>query len=203
MPGPVPSVSTKTRGYVQPPTFHTERTNLFNTLSPMNASFSPDHFLYPPTNQTNRNRTMSTTTYQNTVSQQSSYNTPAYQPAWKNSMSNTADTYVPSYQKKVQMNPTLQRQTSNDQGNYYRQQQHHQQQQQQQQQYSAPMRQQQPPPQQQHHHQQQQQQQQYRPASTQPSNLIHRQFNSPMSLYSNDNVQEVMKNHVSHISRVR
>ncbi|CAF4493950.1 unnamed protein product, partial [Rotaria magnacalcarata] len=45
---------------------------------------------------------------------------------------------------------------------------------------------------QQHHHQQQQQP--YRPSSVQAGGLVNRQYNSPMSLYSNDNVQEVMKN---------
>ncbi|CAF4481480.1 unnamed protein product, partial [Rotaria magnacalcarata] len=46
----------------------------------------------------------------------------------------------------------------------------------------------------QQHQQQQQQQQPYRPSSVQAGGLVNRQYNSPMSLYSNDNVQEVMKN---------
>ena len=159
MPGPVPSVSTKTRGYVQPPAFHTERSNLYNS-SPVHGSFSPSHFTYP-------SQTASTTTYQN------SYDTSSYEPAWKNALSNPADIYIPSYQKKVPATPTIQRQFSNEQHT--------------QQQYRTVSKQPQP----------------YRPASTQPLNFVHRQFNSPMSLYSNNNVQEVMQNHVSHISRVR
>ncbi len=173
MPGPVPSVSTKTRGYVQPPVFHTERNNLFNT-TPVDASYSPTRFTFPGPTYNNRSQTVSktTTTYQNP------YNTSSYQPAWQDSLSNQSNTYVPSYQKKVQVNPTIQRQVSNNRSN---------------QQYRTITRQQ----------QQQQQQQNYRPASVQPTNIVHRQFNSPMSLYSNDNIQEVVNNHVSHITRVR
>jgi hypothetical protein len=162
MPGPVPSVSTKTRGYIQPPDFHTDRTNLFNT-SAANAPYSPTRFSYP-------SETVSSTTYQN------SYDTSSYEPAWKHALSNPADIYVPSYQKKVQANPTVQRQFTNVQPNQRTQQQ-----------YTTVTR----------------QQQTYRPSSTQPTNLVHRQFNSPMSLYSNNNVQDLMKNHVSHITRVR
>jgi len=170
MPGPVPSVSTKTRGFVQPPDFHTERSNFFNA-SPANGSFSPSHFTYPGPTYNNRNQSMSTTT---TTTYQNSYDTPAYQPAWKDSLNYESDTYIPSYQKKVQINPSLQRQLSNNQPN----QRTHQQ-------YTTITK--------------QQQQQPYRPASTQPPNLVHRQFNSPMSLYSNDNVQDVMKSHISHV----
>jgi hypothetical protein len=166
MPGPVPSVSTKTRGYIQPPAFHTERNNYYNT-APVDASYSPTRFTFP-TPFNSRNQTAST--YQN------SYDT-SYQPAWKDSLNNDSNTYVPSYQKKVPANPPNQRQLSNNQRN--------------QQQYKTISRQ-----------QQQQQQQNYRPVSAQPINLVHRQFNSPMSLYSNDNIQDIMKSHVSHISRV-
>ncbi|CAF1295030.1 unnamed protein product, partial [Rotaria sordida] len=56
--------------------------------------------------------------------------------------------------------------------------------------------------QQQQRQQQQQQQQHYRPASVQPINLVNRQYNSPISLYSNGNVQDIMKDHISHITRV-
>jgi hypothetical protein len=161
MPGPVPSVSTKTRGYIQPPTFHTERNNYFNT-TPADASYSPTRFTFP-TPYNSRNQTVSTTTYQN------SYDTSSYQPAWKDSLYNDSNTYVPSYQKKVPANPPNQRTH---------------------QQYKTISR-------------QQQQQQNYRPVSVQPANIVHRQFNSPMSLYSNDNIQDIMKSHVSHISRVR
>jgi hypothetical protein len=172
MPGPVPSVSTKTRGYMQPPVFHTERSNQFNT-APVDASYSPARFTYPNSTNNNRSRTMSTTTYQNNTSQQNSYDTSSYQPAWKNSLNNETDIYIPSYQKKFQVSLPVQRPISNTQTN---------------QQYTTIPR---------------QQQQNYRPVSVQPTNLVHRQFNSPMSLYSNDNVQQVMKNHVSHITRVR
>jgi hypothetical protein len=171
MPGPVPSVSTKTRGYVQPPIFHTERSNLFNT-SPIDASYSPNRFLFPSSNFNNRSRTLSNAGYQTTTttSQQNSYNSSGY----------NSDVYVPSYQKKVQAKPLIQQQRTSNQNN------------QRSQQFITVNK-----------PQQQQQQQNYRPASVQPMNLVHRQFNSPMSLYSNDNVQDVMKNHVSHISRVR
>jgi hypothetical protein len=169
MPGPVPSVSTKTRGYIQPPIFHTERNNLFNT-TPADASYSPTRFTFPGS-YNNPNQTVSTTAYQN------SYNTPSYQPAWKDSLNNESNTYVPSYQKKVQVNPTIQRPISNGRPNQRNQQQ-----------YTTIPR--------------QQQQQNYRPASAQPIALVHRQFNSPMALYSNDNVQDVVKSHVSHITRV-
>jgi hypothetical protein len=127
MPGPVPSVSTKTRGYVQPPSFHTEWGNPLN-----NMSYSPVRFNYPGPTYNNRSRAMSTAAYQN------SYET--------SSGKDSSDTYIPSYQKKVHINPTVQKQ-------YYDPQ----------------------------------------------SNLIHRQFNSPISLYSNDNVQEVMNHHMSRV----
>lgn len=149
MPGPVPSVSTKTRGYIQPPDFHTEPNHYLNA-SPDFGSFGNDRFVYPPVNASNRSRTSSNTVHQNSTTSNSPYN-----------LNNQSNIYVPSYQKKVQANPSTHK------------------------------------PQQQNH---------YitvnRPASTQPLNLVHRQFNSPMNLYSNDNVQEVMKNHVSHISRI-
>jgi hypothetical protein len=168
MPGPVPSVSTKTRGFIQPPAFHTERTNLFNT-PPLNSPYSPTRFTFPGSTYNNRSQTVTTTT----TTYQNPHDTSSYQPAWNNSLNNESNTYIPSYQKKVQISPTVQRQFSNERPN---------------QQYKTITR---------------QQQQNYRPASVQPTNLVHRQFNSPMSLYSNDNIQEVMKNHVSHITRVR
>jgi hypothetical protein len=160
MPGPVPSVSTKTRGYIQPPSFHTERNNYLNAGA-ADASYSPTRFAFP-TPFNNRNQT-----YQN------SYDS-SYQAPWKDSLNNDANTYIPSYQKKVPANPPNPRQFSNNQ-----------------QQFKTISRQQQP------------QQQNYRPVSVQPINLVHRQFNSPMGLYSNNNIQDVMKSHVSHISRVR
>lgn len=140
MPGPVPSVSTKTRGYIQPPDFHTDPGNLYNT-APADASYYSSQFPFSSIFENNRNQTGSPGGYQNS--------------------------YVPSYQKKVQasLKPSGFRPTQRPQ--------------------------------------QKQQQQIYRPASVQPMNLVHRQYNSPMSLYSNGNVQEVMKNHVSHISRIR
>ncbi|CAF1087800.1 unnamed protein product [Adineta ricciae] len=145
MPGPVPSVSTKTRGYVQPPSFHTERSALHDVPA-VAGSFFPAHFEYPDTPRKNRTEsiTTTTTTYRNL------YDTQGYQ---------DSTPYVPSYQKKVHMNPNA-------------------------------------------HQPHQRPLQQYRPASTQPLNTVHRQFNSPMSLYSHDNVQDAMKSHVSHISRV-
>ena len=150
MPGPVPSVSTKTRGFIQPPAFHTEPNGIHNT-APTDASYFPSQFAFPTPFNGNRN--------------QNSYDT-SYPTGWKNSLNNDSNNYIPSYQKKVQVNP---RPASN------------------------------PRPTQ----RPQQQQQNYRPASVQPTNLVHRQFNSPMSLYSNNNIQDVMKNHVSHISRIR
>jgi hypothetical protein len=162
MPGPVPSVSTKTRGYIQPPVFHTERTNLFNT-SPANPSYSPDRFTFSGPTYDNRNQTVSS--YQN------SYDTSSYQPAWKDSLNTESNVYVPSYQKKVQVKPPVQPSQRTHQ------------------QYTIITK--------------PQQQQNYRPVSTQPANLVNRQYNSPISLYSNDNVQDVMKSHVSHITRVR
>ncbi|CAF4358280.1 unnamed protein product, partial [Adineta steineri] len=45
---------------------------------------------------------------------------------------------------------------------------------------------------------QQQQLLRYRPASTQPLNIVHHQFNSPMPVYSNNNVHNV--NHISRVS---
>jgi hypothetical protein len=133
MPGPVPSVSTKTRGYMQPPSFHTERGNPSE-----NFSYSPGRLTYPGPTYNNRSRAISTTPpYQN------SYEAPS----WKDSPS---DSYIPSYQKKVHINPTVQKQY-------------------------------------------------YDPTSNQPTNLVHRQFNSPISLYSNNNVQEVMNQHISRV----
>ena len=161
MPGPVPSVSTKTRGYIQPPDFHTPRNNYPNGVA-ADASYSPTGFTFPtPFNNRNQN----------------SYDSP-YQPPWKDSLNNDANTYIPSYQKKVPANPPAPRQYSNNQRS---------------QQYFKTIPRQPPPP----------PQQNYRPASVQPINLVHRQFNSPMGLYSNNNIQDVMKSHVSHISRVR
>jgi len=151
MPGPVPSVSTKTRGYTKPPVFHTEPSNIHTP--PIEANFTPQ-FTFPPSYNT-RSQTVSTTTFQ--------------QPAWKDSFNNNGNTYIPSYQKNV----PAQRQNSN-------------------QHYKTIARQ-----------QQQQQQYTYRPASVQPTNIVHRQYNSPMGLYSNDNIQNIMKSHVSHISHVR
>ena len=152
MPGPVPSVSTKTRGYIQPPDFHTERGNLYNT-APVDASYYSSEFPFSNAFENNRNHTGSPARYQN------SYGT-SYRPPWKNGSNHNSNNYVPSYQKKVQA--SLKPSSS-----------------------------------------QRPQQPIYRPASVQPMNLVHRQYNSPMSLYSNNNVQEVMKNHVSHISRIR
>ena len=132
MPGPVPSVSTKTRGYIQPPSFHSERGNPLNNLS-----YSPAHFIYPGPTYNHRSRAMSATTSQNSYEASS----------WKDSFDNPSNTYIPSYQKGVHINPDVQKQ-------YY---------------------------------------------NPNPTNLVHRQFNSPMSLYSNDNVQEVMNNHISRV----
>jgi len=127
MPGPVPCVSTKTRGYMQPPSFHTERNNQFNT-----NSYSPARFYYPGPTYNPRNRSMSTTTN--------------FQNSYDRGLSNhDSESYIPSYQKKVHINPNVQTQ-------YYN-----------------------------------------------PTNLVHRQFNSPISLYSNDNVREVMNHHISRI----
>ncbi|UJR22739.1 hypothetical protein I4U23_025772 [Adineta vaga] len=135
MPGPVPSVSTKTRGYMQPPSFHSDRLNDFN-----NNSYSPVRLVYPGPTYNHRNRAMSTANYPNTLS-----------PSWTNSFSNESESYTPTYQKKVQINPYVQKQY-------------------------------------------------YNPSSPQSTNLVHRQFNSPMSLYSNDNVQEVMNHHISRVN---
>lgn len=156
MPGLVPSVSTKTRGFIKPPAFHTDPSNLHNTTQ-ADASYFASPFTPPTPFNSNRNQSSSPAGYHN------SYDS-SYQPAWKNSLNNDSSNYVPSYQKKVQANP---RPASNPRPS------------------------------------QRSQQQNYRPASVQPVNLVHRQFNSPMSLYSNDNIQDVMKNHVSHISRIR
>lgn len=158
MPGPVPSVSTKTRGYIQPPPLHTERSTLHDVL-PVDGIYSPNMFLYPPNNSSNRTRTMSNTEYH----VRATSNNAQSGSGWHSSLNNQSNVYVPSYQKKVQVTPSVQRP-----------------------QQITVIRPQQP----------------YRPASVQPLNLVHRQYNSPMSLYSNDNVQEVMKNHVSHISHV-
>jgi len=136
MPGPVPSLSTKTRGYVQPPSFNADRVNQLN-----NTSYSPVRFVYPGPTYNNRRRTTSIIT-----NHQNSYDTSS----WRNSSNNESDNYIPSYQKKVQINPNIQKQY-------------------------------------------------YDPESPQPTNLVHRQFNSPISLYSNDNVQEVMNHHINRI----
>ena len=147
MPGPVPCVSTKTRGYMQPPSYHTERSD-----SSMTNPYAPMRYMNPAgsyNSNSNRNRTMSTASgYQNMQEVQP-------QSTWRNSMiSEQPESYAPSLQKKVQINPNVQRQY-------------------------------------------------YSPASpvtpSPPSNLIHRQFNSPMSLYSSDNVQDVMNHHISHV----
>ncbi|CAF1150552.1 unnamed protein product [Adineta steineri] len=175
MPGPVPSVSTKTRGFIQPPSYHTERSNLHDT-PPVSASYSPAHFTYPGSALDNRTQSISTTT--TTTTYQNSHDASGYQPAWKDTYKESS-TYIPSYQKKVQMNPTLQRQISNEQTNQRTNQQ-----------YTIIAK-----PQQQ---QQQQQLLRYRPASTQPLNIVHHQFNSPMPLYSNNNVHNV--NHISRVS---
>lgn len=111
MPGPVPCLSTKTRGYIQPPSFHTERNTLFDS-NPQ----SSDRYYYPGPTYHPRNRTMSGTVLDH----------PSH-----------SDAYIPSYQKNLQT------------------------------QYSN------------------------------PTNLVHRQFNSPISLYSNENIQEVMNNHLN------
>lgn len=128
MPGPVPSVSTKTRGYVQPPSFHADRNNPLN-----NTPYSAVRWVYPGPTYNNPSRR---------INQQNSYDT--------SSFNNASETYIPSYQKKVQINPNVQKQY-------------------------------------------------YDPTSHQPTNLIHRQFNSPISLYSNDNVQDVMNHHISRV----
>ncbi|CAF4653334.1 unnamed protein product [Rotaria socialis] len=139
MPGPVPSVSTKTRGYVPQPSFHTDRFN-----SQENSSYSPVRFVYPGPTYNNRSRAISTTeTYQNSYDK----------PSWKEPFTNDSDRYIPSYQKNVQINPHVQKQF-----------------------YSPPL------------------------TQTPPANLIHRQFNSPISLYSNANVQEVMNHHITRIN---
>jgi hypothetical protein len=130
MPGPVPSVSTKTRGYMEPPSFHTDRINPLN-----NNFYSPGRFFYPGPTYNPRNRAMSTTTT-------------AIQNSYERGLSNPeSESYIPSYQKKVHINPNVQTQYYNPTNN----------------------------------------------------NLVHRQFNSPISLYSNDNVQEVMNHHINRI----
>ncbi|CAF1158432.1 unnamed protein product [Rotaria sordida] len=131
MPGPVPSVSTKTRGYMQPPSFHTARGNQRE-----NISYPPIRFVYPGPTYNHRSRTTSaTTTYQNSS-------------PWKEPLNNETDRYIPSYQKQVHVNPNVQTQHFN------------------------------------------------------PPNLVHRQFNSPISLYSNDNVQEVMNRHINRVNHM-
>lgn len=135
MPGPVPSVSTKTRGYIQPPSFHTERGDPSTY-----GSHSGGRFVYPGPSYHPRNRTMSTSSYQQPG-----------ESSWRNSISNASDIYIPSYQKKVQINPNVHKQPT----------------------YSSPS-----------------------PSIQAPNNVVHRQFNSPLSLYSNDNVQEVLNHHV-------
>jgi hypothetical protein len=115
MPGPVPCVSTKTRGYTQPPSFHTERNTQFN--------YNPARFYYPGPTYNPPNRQLPSTS--------------------RGLLNPDSESYIPSYQKQVHMNPNVQTQ-------YYN-----------------------------------------------PPNLVHRQFNSPISLYSNDNVQEVMNHHIN------
>jgi hypothetical protein len=139
MPGPVPSVSTKTRGYMQPPSFHTERTD-----PSTNASYSPIRFVYPGATYHPRNRAMSTSHFADS----------GVSSSWRHSISNESNVYIPSYQRKVELNAQVS--------------------------------------------------QTFSPLTAsvqQPANLIHRQFNSPLSLYSNDNVQEVMKHH--HINQIK
>ena len=167
MPGPVPSVSTKTRGYTQPPTFHTNHRHCLNAV-PVYASCSPVHGNSPDLMR--KNRTSATP-------DQNLYGRSLHQPFWNDSLNYESDVYIPSYQKKVQANPINQNRNVND-----RKYQHTDQQ------YMTIIR---------------QPQQHYRPASVQPVNLVHRQYNSPMSLYSNNNIQQVMKDHVSHIDHVR
>ena len=139
MPGPVPSVSTRTRGYIQPPPFHSDRNNDFNNNNQI--SYSPGRLFYPGPTYNHRPRTMSITNYQNSSNAS---------PTWANSCNNDSESYVPSYQKKVQINPHVQKQY-------------------------------------------------YDPSVPQPTHLVHRQFNSPISLYSNDNVQEAMNHHISRV----
>lgn len=161
MPGPVPSVSTKTRGFIQPPAFHTEESALHNVPA-VSDLYSPAHFTYSAPSSKNRTQSISTTT---TTTYNNSYDTQGYQSPWNDSFNQNSTPYVPSYQKKVEMHPNMQRQYSNERPN------------------QRPV-------------------QQYRPASTQPLNIVHHQFKSPMPLYSNNNVQDVMNKRVNHVSRV-
>lgn len=149
MPGPLPSVSTKTRGFVPPPAFHTPRNNFPNGAT-ADASYSPTRYNHP--------------------------HSPLNQSSWKDSSNFEYSTYVPSYQKKVLSNPTVQRRNIND----FQHQQH----------YTTIMR-------------QEPQTQPYRPSSVQPTNLVNRQYNSPMSLYSNENIQDVMRSHANHVTRIK
>lgn len=122
MPGPVPSVSTKSRGFIAPPTFHTDRLD-----SPTFGSTGSNRFYYPGPTYQPRNRTMSTSSQSSVRPERISS---------RNSIGNQSEaSSIPSYQKKLQSTPVN-------------------------------------------------------------SNLVHRQFNSPMSLYSNENVQEAMNNHL-------
>jgi hypothetical protein len=114
---------------MQPPSFHTERNNQFNTTH--TDPYVPTRFFYPGPTYHPRNRSMSTNVPQKPYTQ-----------GFSNPQS---ETYIPSYQKQVHMNPQIQTQ-------YYHQ-----------------------------------------------PNIVHRQFNSPISLYSNDNVQEVMNHHVNQV----
>ena len=139
MPGPVPSVSTKTRGYVKPPSFHMEQGN-----SPNNISYTPARFFYPGPTYNNPSRIIPPTT---TTAYQNSYATSS----WRDSSNKESEAYIPSYQKKSHINPNVQKH--------------------------------------------------YSPVFShrQSPNLVHRQFNSPMPLYSNDNIQEVMNHHINRI----
>lgn len=135
MPGPVPSVSTKTRGYIQPPTFHSDRINPED-----NIPSSPVRFVYPGPTYNNGNRTV-----HNAVAQQQSQD----KLSWKEPFTGDSDRYIPAYQKRVLLSPGFVKQP-----------------------YSPTL-------------------------LNQAPNLVHRQFNSPMSLYSNENVQDVINHHIS------
>jgi len=116
---------------MKPPSYHTERNTQFD-VNP----YAPGSFYYPGPNHNQRARHMpsaaTTTTHQNSFPQDT------FNPQH-------SDTYIPSYQKNVHINPNVEVQYFN------------------------------------------------------PTNLVHRQFNSPISLYSNDNIQEVMSNHVNRV----
>lgn len=148
MPGPVPSVSTKTRGYTQPPSYHTEP-NTYLAPSPYQGPFLSESVF----DSNSRPRASSNTGYHTTAIIEAQHVSP-----WHSPSQVRPSFYVPSYQKKVQ--PAAAQPKSNF--------------------YSL-----------------------NRPGSTQPVQLVHRQYNSPMSLYSQNNVQDVLKSHASHISRIR